>query len=71
MNLRVVTARVFLKTVCVMVLMTAGMVAKKPQTVEPDAVSITIENCGFGRVMFREFWEFLLLSSNNLRHNMN
>jgi len=59
MNLRVVTARVFLGTGYVMVLMIAEMVATKPQTVDADAIRITIENCGFGRVMFREFWEFL------------
>ena len=60
MNLQVVTARVFLGTGYVMVLMIAEMVATKPQTVDPDAVSITIENCSFGKVMFREFWEFFV-----------
>jgi len=38
MNLQVVTARVFLGTGYVMVLMIAEMVATKPQTVDPDAV---------------------------------
>ena len=51
-NLRAATDSVFLKTGCVMVLMIAEMVATKPQTVDPDAVSITIESCDFGTVAF-------------------